>query len=49
MNAFESILNQQKAWVKQQGIKIDNHDYTTSLKDNLYFYPMLPETQKAFK
>ena len=49
MSAFESILNQQRAWATKLGITIDSHDYTASLKDNLYFYPMLPETQKAFE
>jgi len=49
MTAYESILNQQKTWATQLGIPIDNHAYTISLKDNLYFYPMLPEIHKEFE
>jgi hypothetical protein len=49
MGTFESILNQQKSWAEQKGKTFDSNYYTTSLKDNLNFYPMLPETQKAFE
>jgi hypothetical protein len=46
--AYKFILNQQKTWARQRGIKFDDDGYTLSLNSNL-FSPILPETKKEFQ
>jgi hypothetical protein len=45
--AYELILNQQKAWAAQRGIRLDDKGYTYSLNENL-FCPISPETRTEF-
>jgi hypothetical protein len=49
LKAADAIRNQQRAWARRRGIVCDSRGYVASLEQNLYSFPMDPETRLAFE